>query len=212
MRTTTFSDLKAVLLIAFMGVALLLSALPASAKNKSICAAQPKDAFFQSFQCGRLLEVGYTGELSALRGYSRAEVLQYISGLSGAVHGQSAPFFLHPQVLSARDPHLPRRVSIMMLSDRGALKDTFSDLGTLFGQIGGAWLTERHRQQSNGTIDPLGEISALGQGMASSQGSAILWAAKYGEHDFQTLAAISQSDPDLAIALYDAMSTVLGGL
>ncbi|MEM6890837.1 MAG: hypothetical protein AAF636_22280 [Pseudomonadota bacterium] len=152
------------------------------------------------------------GDLSALSNYSRAEALHYISGLSNGLHGPSAAFFLSPELLIARDPHLPRRVSIMMLSDRNVLEDTFSDVGSILGAIGGSWLQERQEQQRNGTLDPLGELEAVGEGAAQAQGSSILWAARYGGHDFQILAAISQSDPDLAIAIYEALHTVLEAL
>lgn len=50
------------------------------------------------------------------------------------------------------------------------------------------------------------------EGLRNAPGATILWAGKYGQHDFHALAALSQSDPETAVAIYRGLAALAGRL
>lgn len=184
----------------------------AHAGQNSICSVAPEDAFFSNFKCARLMEMAWSQDFQNVGSYSKAEMLYYINGLVQAMHGQMAPFLLAPELLQARDPRLPFQLSMKGIADQKVLGDTMTETMDILGDLLGVFVDERRRQVNAGTIDPLAELGALGRGMSSINGSKIIWAAKLGEHDFQTLAALSQSDPDTAVTLYQGLVVLAGRL
>lgn len=196
--------------LAQISVAAFLATSPASAQ--SICATPASDPFFAISQCPRVWEIGWSGDFADLEQFSKAEVLQYLDGLINAVHSPTAAYHLSHQMLIARDPHLPHRVGLKTISDRTVMEDTVSDGLKIFGDILGRFVEERERQTNNGEFDPFAEIAAIGKGITESDGSPILWANRYGEHDFHAFAALSHSDPETAIGIYRGLAEIVGKL
>lgn len=189
--------------------AMCLSVGSADAQSTpSICSVPPEDAFFGMFDCGRLVEVGWSANYALLDRYSKAEMHHYISAIVQEMHSQMAPFHLHPDLLVARDPRLPYMMSLKAISDKEVLDDTMSEGVRLLGHVLGTFIDERKRQVDVGTIDPLAEINSIGRGIINSGGSSILWAGKLGQHDYHVLAALSQSDPETAVAIYRALAAL----
>lgn len=185
---------------------------PVQANNFSFCEVKSEDDFFAAFKCPKLTEIAWTGKVEDLNAFSKAEIISYIGGLMSEVHGPSAAYYLHPNLLIARDPKLPYKISMKSIADRNVIDDTLSDgLNLLEGMLKG-FVDERMHQKDNEIIDPLAELQALGKGLSSIGGSAIIWAGKYGAHDFHTLANISQSDPDTAIGIYNGLSGIVDAL
>lgn len=188
----------------------ILSASSASAQ--SICAAPASDPFFTISKCPRAWEIGWNGDFSDLAQYSKAETLLYIQGFVDAVHGPTAAFYLSPEMLIARDPHLPHRIGLKTISDKSVMEDVVSDSLKIFGGMLGMLVEERKRQTNTGEYDPFAEIAAIGQGITATHGSPILWASRYGEHDFHAFSAISHSDPETAIGIYRGLAEIVGKL
>ncbi|MEP3298274.1 MAG: hypothetical protein ABJO27_17645 [Pseudoruegeria sp.] len=211
MKNTPSKTLRSAALMIALAIA-GASGGTAQAGTASICKVTPKDAFFEIFKCGSVVEIAWTESYTTLRGYSKAEVLAYISGLINGVHSETAPFHVAPQLLIARDPKLPFRLSMMAMSNPEILNDTVNDGLQIFKDVLGDWVQERQRQTDAGVIDPLGEWSAVGRGMASAGNAKILWAGKIGSHDFHTLAALSHTDPDTAVQVYQALADLAGKL
>lgn len=204
MTNTTHSNL---LKTAALTTALALFGLSAQASTPSICKTTPQDAFFEIFKCGKVVEIAWTEDYNALRGFSSAEPHAYIKGIVAGLHSPSAPFHVAPQLLMARDPKLPFRLDMKTFSNPDILNDTFQDGLNILSKTFGVWADERRRQISAGVIDPMGELgAAFGKGMSAVEDASILWAGRYGEHDFHTLAALSHTDPDTAVAIYQALA------
>ena len=202
-RNTHSSLLKT----AALATVLTLSGLGAQASMPSICKTTPQDTFFEIFKCGKVIEVAWTENYGALRAFSSAETHAYIKGVVAGLHSPSAPFHVAPQLLIARDPKLPFRLDMKTFSNPDILNDTLKDGVNVLGTIFGTWANERQRQMDAGVIDPMGELGAtFGKGMAAVEDANILWAGRNGEHDFHTLAALSHTDPDTAVAIYQALA------
>lgn len=180
-----------------------------SASAQSICTTPASDPFFAISKCPRVWEIGWNGEFSHLAQYSKAETLLYIQGLVGAIHGPTAAFYLSPEMLVARDPHLPHQIGLKTISDRNVMEDAVTDGFKVLGGIFGSMAEERNRQTNNGEFDPFSEIAAIGKGISATHGSPILWASRYGEHDFHAFAAISHSDPETAIGIYRGLAEIV---
>ncbi|MEE4188138.1 MAG: hypothetical protein V2I76_06790 [Roseobacter sp.] len=171
--------------------------------GQDMCGKQASHQFFNNFNCPLFAEAMWTGDASVLDGASRGERLAYMSAWVNAVHEPSIVWKVDPTVYSVLDPRLPMHVRYL-----GADPDAIGDMvGEGFNNLIGAFMGFAERRQQamdSGTLDPIGEMSGLLGGMASTP-KPIMLATQMASHDVMIWIGLAQRDPDAAIELYNGM-------
>lgn len=171
--------------------------------GQDMCAKQASHDFFNQFNCPLMAEAMWTGDASVLQNASRGERLAYMSTWVNAVHEPSIVWKVDPAVYSVLDPRLSMHVRYLG-ADEGAIGDMVGEgMNNFVGMLEG-FVKKRKHAVATGTIDPIGEITGLLEGAASTP-KPIMLATQMATHDAMIWIGLAQRDPDAAIELYSGM-------
>lgn len=170
----------------------------------SMCRTAAQDVAFNTFKCPIMAEALWNGSMASLDKFPKAERVAYLKAFTEGVHAPDVAYKVGLHVQTMLDPELPLHLNYLMMSDREVIGGAMGESIDIFAKGLGGFLDKRRQATSSGTLDPIGEMTALFGGIAAHP-KRIKVAQKFGAHDAIVWMVIAQENPDAAAQFYEGL-------
>jgi len=150
--------------------------------SASMCRTAAQDVAFNTFKCPVMAEALWDGDMAKVAKFPKAERVNYLKAFIEGVHAPDVGYKVGLHAQTMLDPELPLHLNYLMMADPDVLGGSIGEALDMGGQGLKHFLDARRRANNSGTLDPIGEMTALFGGMAAHP-KRIMMAQKYGAHD-----------------------------